>query len=202
MSSLLLAVPLCEKVKYLIIAQQQVCQGVCCNLWLTVNKLQLKLGAECETRLCGFNHNLPTSSVSVLKHLLTWLMLSLFTCPTCSHAERCQAVYHLHTDWSGPPCPSQHFFLSSGTFLRTPAPKLPTQHSGTPKTLFNGPFLLGSQTRTNTFIHGVPKMLMKQGPDTFTGVPLSWACVRQQWGDHSHRVMQGTTPMFPVPRVI
>lgn len=25
-------------------------------------------------------------------------------------------------------------------------------------------------------------MQMKQGPDTFTGVPLSWACVGQQWG--------------------
>lgn len=149
-----------------------------------------------------FNHNLPTCSVSVLKHLLTWLLLSVVMWPTCSHAERCQAVYHLHTDWSGPPCPSENVFLWSGTLLHTPAPKLPTQHSGTHKTLFNRPFQLGAQTRTNTFIHGAPKMLMKQGPDTFTGLPLSCAYVRQQQGYHSHRVMQGTTPMVAVQSVI
>lgn len=60
------------------------------------------------------------------------------------------------------------------------------------------PFNSGAQTRTNTFIHRVPKMQMRQGPDTFTEVLLSWACVRQQRGCHSHRVIQGTTPMFSV----
>lgn len=107
---------------------------------------------------------------------------------TCSCAERCQVVCHLHTGRSG---------LSCLFFLHRPAQKLPTQHSWTFKTLLNGLIQSGAPTRTNTFIHGVPKMQMKHRPDTFTGLPLLWVCVRQQWGCHLHEVMQGTAPVFP-----
>lgn len=120
-------------------------------------------------------------SVCVDERLMTWLMLA------CSYMKRCQVVCHLHTGrW-----------VLSCFFLHRPAQNLLTQHSWTLKPLFNGLIHLGTQTRTNTFIHGVPKMQMMHRPDTFTGLPLSWACVRQQWGCHSHGVMQGAAPVFP-----
>lgn len=51
--------------------------------------------------------------VFVLKHLLTWRIRHLsYGQPTCSHAERCQPVCHLHTDCSGPPCPTEPLFPS------------------------------------------------------------------------------------------
>lgn len=49
----------------------------------------------------------------MLKHLLTWRIHHLlYGLPTCSHVERCQAVCHLHTDCSGPPCPTEPLFPS------------------------------------------------------------------------------------------
>lgn len=49
----------------------------------------------------------------MLKHLLTWRIRHLlYGQPTCSHAVRCQAVCHLHTDCSGPPCPTEPLFPS------------------------------------------------------------------------------------------
>lgn len=123
--------------------------------------------------------------------LLTPFIFSLVKPPTCSHAENVKGwIVRIQLD------PGHR--ASQKIFSSALAPKLPTHHRGTLKTLLNGPFQLGAQARTNTFIHGVPEMQMKRSPDTFTRVALSWFCVRHQRGYHSSRVMQGTTPMVAV----